>query len=89
MVILKLLFVAVVYVAIGIWLYAHSHMQPDQAIILPALFALAANTWIVQSAFDHDYPPVKKWRDSFGIAVVVTFLTHWAYMVYLLNNYPN
>ena len=89
MVILKLLFVAVAYAALGIWLYAGLHLQPDGLFfVLSTLSAFAANTWIVWSAFDRDYPPMKKWFYSIGAAIVLTFLTLWAYMMYLVNNYP-
>jgi hypothetical protein len=87
MFILKLLFVAVAYVA---WLYGHSSIEHEQSIVLPSLIALAANIWIVQSAFDHDYPMVKRWRDSFGIAFVITLLTLCAYIAYVVKiTYPN
>jgi hypothetical protein len=79
--ILRFVFVAIAYLA---WLYAHSGRYPYQSLLLPGLVALAANTWVAWSAFDHDYPTVKRWRDSFGIAVVVTVATLFVYMMYLV-----
>ena len=81
MFILQFLLVAIA--SLG-WLCARLATQHEPSLLLPGLIALAANTWVAWSAFDRDYPTAKRWRDSFGIAVVITAATLLVYMIYVV-----
>jgi hypothetical protein len=88
MTLLKLLAIAVVYAALSIWLYAYTPVEAT-GLVATVPFAFGMNVYVLHSAFAGRLRPVDRWLMSIALAAILTFLTMWAYMVYVLNNYPN
>ena len=90
----KLLVVPITHGVLGVFLYGYGTAVFGSIdygnflmLYLPAIVALVANTLVLSTVLPSKWHTADKVAVSIALAVPVTFLSLWAYMVVALNHF--